>query len=187
MQYCSLQLWSWLSPQDTFTTEHHLHFGPAASFFLNLLVIALCSSPIDTGYLLTWGSSPSNVTFFAFSFCTWDFLGKRLEWLPFPRLVDYFCQNSSLWPIHLKWPCMAWLIASLNYASPFAMTRLWSMKGIHEFNSDDHYIYYSRQESLRRNGVALIVNKRSWNAVLGAISKTAESSQFVSKANHSTS
>ena len=32
--------------------------------------------------------------------------------------------------------------------------------GIGEFNSDDHYIYYSGQESLRRNGVAIIVNKR---------------------------
>ena len=36
-----------------------------------------------------------------------------------------------------------------------------------EFNSDDHYIYYRGQESLRRNGVALIVNKRVRNAVLG--------------------
>ena len=35
-----------------------------------------------------------------------------------------------------------------------------------EFNSDDHYIYYSRQESLRRNGVAIMVNKRVQNAVL---------------------
>ena len=38
--------------------------------------------------------------------------------------------------------------------------------GVGEFNSDDHYIYYRRQESLRRNGVALIVNKRVQNAVL---------------------
>ena len=36
-----------------------------------------------------------------------------------------------------------------------------------EFNSDDHYIYYCGHESLRRNGVAIIVNKRVWNAVLG--------------------
>ena len=40
-----------------------------------------------------------------------------------------FCQNSSLWPRCLEWPCMAWLIASLSYTSPFAMTRLWSRKG----------------------------------------------------------
>ena len=36
-----------------------------------------------------------------------------------------------------------------------------------EFNSDDHYIYYCGQESLRKNGVAIIVNKRAQNAVLG--------------------
>jgi len=36
-----------------------------------------------------------------------------------------------------------------------------------EFNSDDHYIYYCRQESLRRNTVAIIVNKRVQNAVFG--------------------
>ena len=39
--------------------------------------------------------------------------------------------------------------------------------GMGGFNSDDHYIYYCRQESLRRNGVAIIVNKRVWNSVLG--------------------
>ena len=39
--------------------------------------------------------------------------------------------------------------------------------GMGEFNSDDHYIYYRGQESLRRNGVAFIVNKRVRNAVLG--------------------
>ena len=39
--------------------------------------------------------------------------------------------------------------------------------GLVEFNSDDHYIYYCGQESLRRNGVAIMVNKRVRNAVLG--------------------
>ena len=39
--------------------------------------------------------------------------------------------------------------------------------GMGEFNSDDHYIYYCRQESLRRNGAAIMVNKRVRNAVLG--------------------
>ena len=39
--------------------------------------------------------------------------------------------------------------------------------GMHEFNSSDHYIYYCGQESLRRNGVAIRVNKRVQNAVLG--------------------
>ena len=40
--------------------------------------------------------------------------------------------------------------------------------GMGEFNSDNHYIYYCGQESLRRNGVAMMVNKRVQNAVLGS-------------------
>ena len=43
----------------------------------------------------------------------------------------------------------------------------WTRMG--EFNSDDHYIYYCGEESLRRNGVAIIVNKRVQNAVLGCM------------------
>ena len=43
--------------------------------------------------------------------------------------------------------------------------RKWT--GIGKFNSDDHYIYYYGKESLGRNGVAFIVNKRVWNAVVG--------------------
>ena len=39
--------------------------------------------------------------------------------------------------------------------------------GMGEFHSDDHYIYYCGQESLRRNGIALIANKRVCNVVLG--------------------
>ena len=60
--------------------------------------------------------------------------------------------------------------------------------GMGEFNSDDHYIYYCGQESLRRrNGVAIIVDKRVQNADLDAISKMTARSLFVSKANHSIS
>ena len=59
--------------------------------------------------------------------------------------------------------------------------------GMGEFNSDDHYIYYRGQESpketLRRNGVAIIVTKESEMQYLDAISKTTEWSLFVSKAN----
>ena len=46
--------------------------------------------------------------------------------------------------------------------------------GMGEFNSDDHYIYYCGQESLRRDGVAIIVNKESEMQYLDAISKTTE-------------
>ena len=46
--------------------------------------------------------------------------------------------------------------------------------GMGQFNSDDHHIYNSGKEYLRRNGVAIIVNKRVQNAVPGAVSKTIE-------------
>ena len=59
--------------------------------------------------------------------------------------------------------------------------------GMGEFNSDDQYLYYCGQESLRRNGIAIIVNKRVQMQYLDAISKPTERSLFVSKANHSIS
>ena len=46
--------------------------------------------------------------------------------------------------------------------------------GISEFNSDGHYIYYCGQESLRRNGVAIIVNTQSKMQYLNAVSKMTE-------------
>ena len=46
--------------------------------------------------------------------------------------------------------------------------------GMGEFNSDDHYIYYCGQESLRRNGVAIIVKKESKMQYLDAVSKMTE-------------
>ena len=60
----------------------------------------------------------------------------------------------------------------------------WTRMG--DFNSDDHYIYYCGQESRTRNGVAIIVNERVQNAVLGCNLKN-DRMISVSKANHSTS
>ena len=59
--------------------------------------------------------------------------------------------------------------------------------GMGKFNSDDHYIYYSEQESLRRNGVAIMVNKRVQNAVLGCNLKNDRMISVRLKANHSIS
>ena len=58
--------------------------------------------------------------------------------------------------------------------------------GMGEFNSDDHYIYYRGQESLRRNVVAIIVNRRVRNTVLGCNLKS-DRMISASKANHSIS
>ena len=59
----------------------------------------------------------------------------------------------------------------------------WTRMG--EFNSDNQYIYYCRQESIRRNGVAIMVNKRVQNAVLGCNLKNDRMISVVSKTNHS--
>ena len=56
-------------------------------------------------------------------------------------------------------------MASVNFDILGISELKWT--GMGEFNSDDHYIYYCGQESLRRNGVAIMVNKRVRNAVLG--------------------
>ena len=61
----------------------------------------------------------------------------------------------------------------------------WTAMG--EFNSGHLYVYYCGQESLRRNGVAIIVNKVSEMQYLDAISKMTERSLFISKVNHSVS
>ena len=56
--------------------------------------------------------------------------------------------------------------------------------GMNEFNSDDHYIYYCMQESLRRNVVAIMVNKRVQNAVLGCNLKNERMISLRFQANH---
>ena len=59
--------------------------------------------------------------------------------------------------------------------------------GMGEFKSDDHYIYYCGQESLRGNGVAIIIKKRVQNAVLGCNLKNDRKISVFTKANHSVS
>ena len=61
----------------------------------------------------------------SFSYCLWGSPGKNtgvvchflLQWI-------MFCQNTSIWPICLRWPCTAWLMASLSYSRTFAITKL---------------------------------------------------------------
>ena len=119
-----------LTSPNPSTTECCLRFGPAASLFLELLVVVLCSSP--EAYWTP--SSLSGSSFSVTSFCLF------IQFMEFSRLVYWsvchsllqwitFCQNPPLWLICLGWPFTAWLIASLSYASLFAMTRQWSMKG----------------------------------------------------------
>ena len=139
MQYCSLQHWT-LFPPDTSTAEHCFCFGPATSFFLDLLVITLCSSLVAYWTLSDLGAGRVSHLLLsylsAFSYYSWASPGKNTGMACRFTLHQWttFCQNASLCPVCLGWPCMAWLIASLSYTSPFAVTRLWSMKRILLFN-----------------------------------------------------
>ena len=92
------------------TTEHHFCFGPAASFFLELLVIALCSSPVaywtpsNLGGLISWCH-----IFLSFHTVHKVLMERILEWFTIssssgPRFVI-----TSLWPVGPGWPCMVWL------------------------------------------------------------------------------
>ena len=110
-----------------------LEWGAIAfSFFLELLVISPCSSPVAYWTPSDLRGSSSNIISFYLFLLFMGFLWQEY-WseLPFPPPVDHgsLCQSSSLWPIHLGWPCLVCLIASLSHTSPFAMKRLWTMKG----------------------------------------------------------
>ena len=129
LQYCSLQHQTLLSLPDTSTTEHRFCLGPDASFFLGLSVIAVYSSPVAYWVPSDPGGSSSGVISFCLFMMFVRFLSQEY-WSGRHFLLQgtSFCQNSSLWFVHLGWPCMAWLIASLSCTSPFTMRRLWSMK-----------------------------------------------------------
>ena len=95
-------------------------------------------------------------------------------------VVDVTGDESKVWYCKEQYCIRTWNVRSMNQGKwkvvKQEMARVnidilgiselkWT--GMGEFNSDDHYIYYCGQESLRRNWVAVIVNKRVWNAVLG--------------------
>ena len=117
------------------------------------------------------------------------------KWKQCP-VVDVTGDGSKVWCCKEQYCIGTWNIRSTNQGKlevvEQEMTRVnidilgitelkWT--GIGEFNSDDHYIYYCGQESLRRNGAALVVNKRVWNAVFGCNLKNDRmiSVQFQSK------
>ena len=120
----------------TFITRH-IHSWASfllwPSCFILSQAISSCpllfpSSILDTFNL---GTHLSVSYLLAFLYSPWGFLSKYTE-VVCPCFLQWitFCQNSPLWPICLGGPCMPWLIPSLSYASPFTVTRQWSMKGI---------------------------------------------------------
>ena len=99
-------------------------------------------------------------------------------------VVDVTGDRSNVWCCKEQYCIGTWNVRSMNqgkldvvkqemtgvYIDILRISELrWT--GMGEFNSDDHYIYYCGQESLRRNGIAIMVNKRVRNAVLGCYLK----------------
>ena len=91
-------------------------------------------------------------------------LSSRSPALYLSQHQDLFKWISSSYQVAKYWG-FSFNISPSNDYSRDCFPLGWT--GMGEFNSDDHYIYYCGQESLRRNGVAIIVNKRVWNVVLG--------------------
>ena len=119
----------------TFITRHIHNW---ASFLLwpscFILSGAISSSPplFPSSILDTF--RPVDSSFDVVSVCPFAYFmrfSQQVDWggLPFPPPVQQiiFCLKSLLWPISLGRPYMAWLIASLSYASPFTMTGQWSV------------------------------------------------------------
>ena len=108
MQYCSLQHRTLLSPPDISTTECRFLFGPATSFFLELLVIALCYSPVAYfGHILAYSdledSSSGIISFCLFILSMGFFKQEYWSGLPFPSPVDHFL--SELFTM----TCLSWV------------------------------------------------------------------------------
>ena len=113
-------------------------------------------------------------------------------------VVDVTSDRSKVWCCKEQYCIGTWNVRSMNQGKLEVVTQemarvnvdilgiselKWT--GMGEFNSDDHYMYYCGQESLRKNGVAIMVNRRVQNAVLGCNLKNDRMIFF--KANHSIS
>ena len=110
-----------------FITRHiynWVSFLPWSSCFILSGAISSCPplSPRGAHLLLSYLIAFWYNSWSSHGHCTGVVCHSLLQWIP-------FCQNSPLWPVHLGWAYTACLLASLSYASPFAMTGQWSMKG----------------------------------------------------------
>ena len=151
MQYCSWQHWTLLPPLDTSAPvllkqgvcygqlspalsgkiERCFCFGPATSSFLKLLGFAFVSSPVAHRTSSDLGAYLPVLYLFAFSYPSWGSSSENTGVVCLSLLWwTTFCHSFLLWPIVSGGPpCTSWLLASLSYANPFTMMRLWSMKG----------------------------------------------------------
>ena len=125
MQYCSLEHQTLLSSSHTSTAEHRLSFGPASSFFLELLVTALHSSPVAYWTTSQLGSSSFSVISFRLFILFMGFL-QQGYWsgLPFPPPVDPILSELSTMT-HPSWVALHSMVHSfIELCKPLCQTWL---------------------------------------------------------------
>ena len=130
MKYCSLQLQCWLSPPDTSTTEHCFRFGPATSFYLELLVVTLCSAVVAY-YTPFW---PGGLIFQCRIFLPSHTIHGVLE----AGMLEWFAIPSSTGPRFVRTlHCNLLILVALHGMTHgfFSVTWLWSMKGLLVYRS----------------------------------------------------
>ena len=118
----------------TFTARHLHSWASFALWSSSFIFPGAIRTVLPSSTVACWapsdlGNSSFSVTSFHLHVLFMGFLQQEY-WSGCISLLQKitFCQNS-LGSIHLGWPWMAWLIASLNYASPLTTSRLWYMKG----------------------------------------------------------
>ena len=141
MQYCSLQHWTLVSPPDTSTTEHHSCFGPAVSFLLELLEIALHSSPVAHWTLSNLGQGGGGgggahlpVSYLIASFTIHRVLVARiLEWVAIS-----FSSGPHFLSELFTMTCMSW-VAPQGKSHSFTELR----KALHHDKAVSHVFFVS--------------------------------------------
>ena len=117
MHYCSLQHQTLLSTPDTSTTKHHFRFGPSTSFFLELFIVALHSSPITYWTCSNLRGSSSSI------FSPFHTVHGILQ----ARIQEWFAISSFSGPHFVRTlHCDMSILGGPTHASPFTTTMLWS-------------------------------------------------------------
>ena len=113
-------------------TNRHIYNWPSFLLWPSLFILSGTISMLISSSVLE--TSHGGIIFCCHIFLPFHIVhgileARTLEWFAFPPPVNQVLSELSTMTHPFGWPCMAWLIASLSYASPFTMTWLWSMKG----------------------------------------------------------
>ena len=133
MECCSLQHQTLLSPPDASTVGHHFCFGPTTSFFLEVLVIALHSSPVAYWTPSDLGDSSFRVIFFCL-FIQFMRFSQQVFWggLPFPPPVDHILSQLS------TMACLSWVALHSMVHSFTELHRPLQHEGCDPWSGDGH-------------------------------------------------